>query len=175
MTESKSLWIRWKSEVRTEVRVRQLFPAGHAMALLIENMGRVNYGAGLVDRKGLLTKAPVDGNWTATCLPLLPGQVGALRFSHMPPGANPGPVFRRGNLFVNGTPADTFLDSRGFTKGYVWVNGKSLGRYWETAGPQHTLFLPAPFLSQGNNTVILLDLHAATTAAIESVAMPRFG
>jgi hypothetical protein len=63
---------------------------------------------------------------------------------------------------------------KGLTKGYVWVNGKNLGRYWETAGPQHTLYLPVPFLVQGDNEVIVLDLHGSQVATISSVAAPRY-
>merc|ERR1711957_208387 len=71
-------------------------------------------------------------------------------------------------------PTDTFLDLRGFTKGYVWVNGWNLGRYWETAGPQHTLYLPGPFLRSGENEIIVLDLHGSSATSLVSVAAPRF-
>ena len=56
----------------------------------------------------------------------------------------------------------------------AWVNGVALGRYWESAGPQHTLYVPAPFLKPGANEVILLDLHGAEAAEIASVAAPRY-
>ena len=85
-----------------------------------------------------------------------------------------GPIFRRGHLKIDGTPSDTFLDLRGFSKGLVWINSVSLGRFWEAAGPQHTLYLPAPFLKQGSNELIVLDLHGAAAAAVESVARPRY-
>ena len=42
----------------------------------------------------------------------------------------------------------------------VWVNGRHLGRYWEAEGPQHALFLPAPYLEQGANELLLLELDA---------------
>jgi hypothetical protein len=156
-------------------------PAGDEMRLLVENMGRVNYGAGaLYDYKGLLTAPPVRGNWSATCLPLRAEQVTALPFAKPRPqththlaGAS-GPIFRRGTLRLNSAPRDTFLDTAGLSKGFVWVNGHALGRFWETAGPQHTLYLPAPFLRAGDNDVILLDLDGAATASIVSVAAPRY-
>lgn len=38
-------------------------------------------------------------------------------------------------------------------KGAVWVNGKSLGRFWNI-GPQQTLYLPAPWLKEGENEIV---------------------
>ena len=150
-------------------------PSGARMQLLVENMGRVNYGEGaLYDYKGLLAPPPVAGNWTATCLPLRPEQVGALPFADAADADGAGPVFRRGVLRLGAAPADTFLDTAGLTKGFIWVNGNALGRYWETAGPQHTLYVPAPFLHAGDNEVVVLDLHGAMPANITSVASPRY-
>jgi len=55
----------------------------------------------------------------------------------------------------------------------VWVNGFLLGRYWETAGPQHALYAPAPLLRAGANEVVVLDLEGAPPA-ITSVAAQRW-
>ena len=137
----------------------------------------------LYDYKGLLTEPPVPGNWTATCVPLDYEQVRTLPFtaSRAAEGSSTkamaaGPVFRRGVLRVSegAAPADTFVDTAGFTKGFVWVNGRNLGRYWEAAGPQHTLYLPAPFLHPGENELIVMDLHGALAASIATVASPRY-
>ena len=91
-------------------------------------------------------------------------------------GGGGGPIFRRGTLQLpeGAPPKDTFLDTAGLSKGLLWVNGVALGRYWESAGPQHTLYVPAPFLKPGANEVILLDLHGAEAAEIASVAAPRY-
>ena len=40
----------------------------------------------------------------------------------------------------------------GFGKGFVWVNGFLLGRYWEI-GPQVTLYLPAPVMWPGRSAL----------------------
>jgi beta-galactosidase len=55
-------------------------------------------------------------------------------------------------------PADTFLAFTGFAKGFARVNGGLLGRYWEI-GPQLTLYVPAPLLSAGENTVTVVELE----------------
>ncbi|NLF22902.1 MAG: beta-galactosidase, partial [Lentisphaerae bacterium] len=58
------------------------------------------------------------------------------------------------------TPADTFVELPGWTKGAVWINGFNLGRFW-TRGPQRSLYLPGPLLRKGRNEVLVLELHAA--------------
>merc|ERR1712008_380642 len=82
------------------------------------------------------------------------------------------PRFMRGFLHVNGTPADTYLATLGFTKGYIWANGVLLGRYWDMVGPQHALYLPAPFLSEGDNEIVVLELSRASVTIMNSVAAP---
>ena len=61
----------------------------------------------------------------------------------------------------------TFFDVRGWGKGYVWVNGHNLGRYW-SVGPQRTLFAPSEWLRQGSNEIIVLDLWDGPERTIES-------
>jgi beta-galactosidase len=41
---------------------------------------------------------------------------------------------------------------QGWTKGFVYINGRNLGRFWNK-GPQQTLFIPGPYLKQGYNEV----------------------
>uniref|UniRef100_A0A914DAJ3 Beta-galactosidase n=1 Tax=Acrobeloides nanus TaxID=290746 RepID=A0A914DAJ3_9BILA len=62
--------------------------------------------------------------------------------------------------FAANTLTDTFFDSRGWGKGQLFVNGYNIGRYWPTAGPQMTLYVPKPFLQQ-MNTVLLIELTGA--------------
>jgi beta-galactosidase len=40
---------------------------------------------------------------------------------------------------------DTYFNLSPFIKGYIWVNGHLLGRYWNI-GPQHSLFCPGVWL-----------------------------
>ncbi|MCA2226032.1 hypothetical protein [Nonomuraea aurantiaca] len=54
-------------------------------------------------------------------------------------------------------PGDAFLALPGWGKGYVWINGFLLGRYWKQ-GPQQTLYVPAPLLETGTNEIIHLEL-----------------
>lgn len=52
---------------------------------------------------------------------------------------------------------DTFFNMKNYRKGYVWVNGRNLGRYWDK-GPQYKLFCPGVWLKKGKNELFILDL-----------------
>ena len=52
--------------------------------------------------------------------------------------------------------ADTFLALPGWGKGVVWLNGFTLGRFWEK-GPQKRLYIPAPLLREGENKLLILE------------------
>ena len=150
-------------------------PGGSDLRLLVENMGRINYGARAAerrDRKGLLKR--VGDLDRVTCLPLDPAAVAALPFRPLDGAATASPVFLRGVLTIDGAPADTYLDTRGLSKGIIWLNGRMLGRFWETAGPQHALYAPAPFLKSGKNDVIVLDLDGKQPPTLQSRASQRW-
>ncbi|WNI14273.1 glycoside hydrolase family 35 protein [Actinacidiphila sp. ITFR-21] len=147
---------------------------GAALTLLVENQGRVNYGRGIHDRKGLIgpvtvNGAPATGGWRSRPLPL--DDLGGLRFGPAAPGV--GPAFHRGAFEVAG-PADTYLDLSGWTKGCAWINGFALGRYW-SRGPQQRLYVPGPVLRAGANDVVLLELHAAARTSVDLRDAPDLG
>jgi beta-galactosidase len=60
---------------------------------------------------------------------------------------------------------DIHLDMSEWRKGYLWVNGRLLGRYWEI-GPQQCLYCPGAWLRPGRNQVLVLDLHRLQPATI---------
>ena len=55
----------------------------------------------------------------------------------------------------------------------MWVNGFLLGRYWEI-GPQLTLYVPAPLLETGTNTITVLELERSGSN-LELRAEPELG
>lgn len=140
------------------------------LEILVENQGRINYGPLLGQGKGILGGVQIGRRlvhrWTARAVPLdewTAGEVAAL--TTLAAGAQgagrpaAGAGFSTAR-FVLGPdePADAFLALPGFGKGFVWLNGFLLGRYWEI-GPQVTLYVPAPVLRPGVNTVTVLELE----------------
>ena len=86
-----------------------------------------------------------------------------------------GPIFLRGTLTVKGQPKDTFLRLDGFTKGFVKVNGTNIGRYFNPAGPQKTLYVPAPFLKEGDNEILIFESDRTESLSVEFVDVPDLG
>jgi hypothetical protein len=169
---------------------------GQRLGLLVENMGRVNFGHGMTDPKGITTDVLLGGHnlsasavaqpWSVHNIPLQYAQLKGLPFGAAADAAAAaavdGPVFHRGSLSIGAAEAgsDTYFNTRqhtldpadgSWTKGYVWVNGHLLGRYWETEGPQHALYCPSTFLREGANEIIVLELHPAAAAAAALVLM----
>ncbi len=70
-----------------------------------------------------------------------------------------------------GETGDTFLDTRGWGKGAVWINGHALGRFWNL-GPQQTLYAPAPFLKRGANEIIVFTQHNPEQLTLQGLKTP---
>ncbi|MBD5130256.1 MAG: beta-galactosidase [Ruminococcaceae bacterium] len=129
--------------------------AGGVIDLLCENIGRENFGTGLENqRKGILGGVKINDHrvFGYEIFPLNMENLGALEFTEKPVDA---PAFFRFDFDVD-EPRDTFLDTSGFGKGCAFVNGFNLGRFWEI-GPQKRLYIPAPLLKRGKNTIILFE------------------
>ncbi|KUO12252.1 glycoside hydrolase family 35 protein [Streptomyces sp. DSM 15324] len=150
--------------------------AGARLDVLVENMGRVNYGPRIGVPKGLLGPVTLDGEalqgWDCHPLPADEAPPTAA-FAPATTPTSAEPAFHRGTFEVD-EPADTFLSLPGWTKGQAWVNGFHLGRYWNR-GPQRTLYVPAPVLRPGTNALVLLELHGTTTPRAHLVNTPDLG
>ncbi|XP_022069269.1 beta-galactosidase-1-like protein [Acanthochromis polyacanthus] len=146
---------------------------GDTMDILVENMGRVNFGSKINDYKGLLSNL-ILGKDILTDWKIYPLDIDGAIASGWPhsnsqksvhsPERNtpPGPTFYMGTLQTNGLTWDTFLKLNEWTKGQVWINGVNLGRYWPARGPQQTLYIPGPLLSATQpNNITVLELEGA--------------
>ncbi|MFD4877010.1 beta-galactosidase family protein [Streptomyces sp. NPDC058420] len=140
--------------------------AGHArVRLWVESLGRVNYGPRLGEPKGitggLLHERQFLHDVRARGLRLdtldALDDVGAVALRDLPPDDSPG--LYQGTVEVHGT-GDALLELPGWTRGFVWVNGFNLGRYW-SAGPQRELYVPGAVLREGVNEVWVLELQEA--------------
>ncbi|MEU4231606.1 glycoside hydrolase family 35 protein [Nonomuraea sp. NPDC026600] len=131
------------------------------LEVLVENLGRVNYGPGIGRHKGLLGPVLVDRRivqgWDSTPIAFQEWSTTELTRAVTAGPASADAGFAVATVRV-GTPADTFLALPGSGRGLVWVNGFLLGRYWEI-GPQVTLYCPAPLLRAGENVVTVLELE----------------
>lgn len=123
------------------------------LGILVEAMGRVNYGDNIYDRKGI-TEVSIANQlvlgYEIYTIPL--NNLEKLKFNkiHLKGEVNV-PVFFRGTFKAQSK--DCFINMTGFTKGYVFVNGFNLGRYWDI-GPQKTLYLPGPILKEINEIIV---------------------
>lgn len=129
------------------------------LAVLVENMGRANYGAYMWRRKGLRNVRlgnRFEFGWSMYSIAC--ENIGNLRFKKSN-NTNDVPVFLKG-CFCVGKPADTFLRLDGFTKGVAFINGFNIGRYFNIAGPQKTLYIPAPLLKTGENEIVVFEQEA---------------
>ena len=139
--------------------------------ILVEPMGRINFGPEMVDHKGIIAPVKLGGKtlegWEIYRLPLDYEYIAALKFT---PGKDNGPAFWRGIVNLE-KPGDTFLDMHGFGKGDLWVNRHCLGRYWNI-GPTQTAYVPGCWLHPGENEVIVLDLVGPEHPAVAGLAKP---
>lgn len=123
------------------------------LEILVENLGRINYGPkiglGKGIREGVLVHQRLTSGWTHIPLPVDTWRVG-----------DGTPLDRVATAtFEVDDVADTHLALPGFGKGFVWVNGFLLGRYWK-AGPQRTLYVPGPLLMRGANELRIFELES---------------
>ena len=151
-------------------------PAGTELDLLVEAMGRIGFGARLVDEaKGITRAVRLNGqeleDWVVHPLPLAARGLAAVPGQPVAGVPQAGPGFWRGQLRL-AAPVDTFLDTRGWGKGQVWVNGHHLGRFWNL-GPQLSLYLPASWLHAGANEVLVFTTEPGDSHRLTSQGLPE--
>ncbi len=133
-------------------------PVNGKLELLVENLGRINYGADIVNnQKGIISPIYIDdkalvGNWKMFPLREF-AEAGRIPLNKTAI-SQPTMYTFKFNLKETG---DLFLDMSDWGKGFVLVNGHNIGKYWNI-GPQQTLYVPGCWLSKGNNEIIVLDL-----------------
>lgn len=128
----------------------------NTLDIFVENLGRINYGPYINDNhKGITNEVTLRGRvldgWEMFRFPFNSQP-------HLAPGpahVSDYPVIREGSFLLDKV-GDTFLDMRDWGKGHVWINGHNLGRYWDI-GPQQTIYLPAPWLKKGKNTIVVFE------------------
>ena len=175
--ELKSTYCRWSPPAIEDMPCVELDRnSTMSIDLLVENMGRVNYGPKLRDRKGISAVRlglQYHFGWDIYCLPM-EDELIALKFKPISLPIS-SPSFLRGFFNIEGAPADTFLRLDGFHKGFVKINGVNIGRYFNDAGPQKTLFVPAPFLRSGENEILVFESDSTDSLTVEFFDAPDLG
>lgn len=164
-----------------EYEIEVDIPFNGMLELLVENMGRINYGADIVNnKKGIISPVSlndfeISGGWEMYKLPM--DEVPAVKKSTVQAGM---PVLYE-SVFNLNKPADTFLDMSGWGKGIVFVNGYNIGRYWKV-GPQQTLYVPGCWLKKGENRVVIFEqlnekpettITFTDTPILETLSLPE--
>lgn len=148
--------------------------ANSVLDILVVNNGRINYGPYLTDnRQGITEKVTLNGQellgWKMYKFPF----TSLLGTRYLPIQGNDEleqPALYRGTFALRGI-GDTYLDMHGFGKGFVFVNGHNLGKYWQI-GPQQTLFVPAVWLKRGVNEVVVFDQLKSNHADLSTFDHP---
>jgi beta-galactosidase len=134
--------------------------AGDTLDILVENMGRINYGAEILhNTKGIISPVAVDGTevrggWKMYQMPF--DRQPDLSLLQSRNGENQ-PMLYEGSVTLEKT-GDTFLDMHDYGKGIVFVNGHNIGRFWNI-GPQQSLYIPGCWLKVGSNKIIIFEMN----------------
>lgn len=139
--------------------------------ILVENMGRINYGYRMLDdQKGICGAVRLDviypngsmmynqgivTNFEISTLPMKPDRIRA----ELENGGSSGGACFFGGSFRAEEGKDAFLRFRvkGAGRGFVLINGFNIGRY-HAIGPQDTLFVPGALL-QEENRIEIFELY----------------
>ena len=157
---------------------------GQKMSILVEAMGRINFGRAIKDFKGIVgdvvINTEIDGNevaWTLKRWTMTPISDNYYRASRSfdsdahpnslgkPLGDHMGKRGYYRGYFNLSKVGDTFLNFETWGKGQVYVNGHAMGRIW-SIGPQQTLYVPGCWLKKGKNEVIVLDVVGPKEAVV---------
>ena len=160
---------------------------GDELEILVEGMGRVNFGQAIKDYKGIVSDVVITAQTPQMETVFKPRQWNiatlsdsyerasnafahqdcylendGLRLGGKPMWNKDGKDLFQNRGFYRGTftlkkVGDTFLNFQTWGKGQVYVNGHELGRIW-SIGPQQTLYCPGCWLRKGENEVIVLDI-----------------
>ena len=160
-------------------------PFNATLQILVENMGRINYGSEIVhNTKGIISpitiaEQPISGNWEMYQLPMseVPDFTKLGNNNVFKNGSSQAnrlkdcPVLYEGTFTLDET-GDTFIDMEAWGKGIIFINGHNIGRYWKV-GPQQTLYIPGVWLKKGENKIVIFEqLNETPMTEVKTVKTP---
>lgn len=150
--------------------------------ILVEAMGRINFGRAIKDFKGITEKVELKNGgrttelkgWKVCNLEDRYEWYKGLKFEPLKSVKDAQgqrvPGCYRATFHVE-KPGDTFLNFETWSKGLVYVNGYGIGRIWEI-GPQQTLYVPGCWLKEGENEILIFDIVGPKEARTEGLEEP---
>lgn len=154
--------------------------------ILVEAMGRINFGRAIKDFKGMTSDVELSidmegrqftcnlKDWEVFCIADEYNTYNEMKFkpieSLIDENGQRIPGAYRATFDVR-KPGDTFLNFETWGKGLVYVNGHAMGRIWEI-GPQQTLYMPGCWLKKGENEIIVFDITGPREAVCEGREKP---
>lgn len=150
---------------------------GAQLDILVEAMGRMNFGKGIYDWKGITEKVELESKsgikelkgWQVYNIPV-DYEFAKNKTYKKEPNTAKHPAYYRGTFTLDKV-GDTFFNMTNWSKGMVWVNGYAIGRFWEI-GPQQTLYMPGCWLKKGENEIIILDMASPEKPETEGLRKP---
>lgn len=168
---------QYQTEIGADIFVDRQVKTKHSIDILVENMGRVNYGHKLLadtQRKGIRTGICKDLHfmldWQHYCLTL--DQTEKIDFSKEWYPGHPAFYAFDFNLEMKALK-DTYLDLTDFGKGVAFINGVNIGRFWNV-GPTLSLYIPHGLLKEGANRIIIFETEGEFKDSIHLVNQPTF-
>ena len=155
--------------------------AGDQLDILVEAMGRINFGRAIKDFKGITEKVELSyamENGSQVNINLKNWHVYNLSDSYqaqkdmkyVPLAGQKVPGCYRATFNLKKT-GDTFINLETWGKGQVYVNGHAIGRFWKI-GPQQTLYMPGCWLKKGENEIIVQDIVGPQETVVEGLEKP---
>ncbi len=140
------------------------------LEILVEGMGHINFGQFIIDRKGITDRVTLNGmtlmNWETTLFPMDEKFMAAKKPVPQQSNENKPCTFYEGSFELSEI-GDTYFDLSSYYKGYVYINGHNLGRYWNI-GPQKRLYCPASWLKKGTNKLVIFELMETTAMPVKT-------
>ncbi|MGL4875902.1 MAG: glycoside hydrolase family 35 protein [Clostridium sp.] len=156
-TDEKYIVTQYKDEIGEDIFI-DIVKNKTTINILVENLGRVNYGHKLLadtQRKGIRTGVMLDlhfhTGWKQSSIKF--DRLDKIDFSKEWKANTPAFYLYE---FDCKCVEDTFLDTRMFGKGCVIVNGFNIGRFWEK-GPYLSLYIPKHLLKEVGNKIIIFE------------------
>ena len=159
-------------------------PFNATLEILVENMGRINYGSEIVhNTKGIISPVTIagkeiTGGWNMYRLPMSEApDLQTLKRNVYTIGSAQAnklkdcPAIYEGTFTLDQT-GDTFIDMEAWGKGIIFINGINIGRYWQV-GPQQTLYIPGVWLKKGENKITIFEqLNETVQSEVSTVKQP---